>query len=230
MQTIRSCPTLLLAAAASGQGKTTLAAGLARHHAALGRSVRIFKTGPDFLDPMILAHAAGAPVSPLDLWMVGADACRAKLYDAAGVADLILIEGVMGLFDGAPSSADLAQAFDLPVAIVLDAGAMAQTFGALALGLASYRPDLRCAGVLANRVGGLRHVAMLRASMPAHIPFLGAVPRCPDAALPSRHLGLIQAAEIPDLDARLDAAARSIAATALAQLPPPTTVTSVPLA
>lgn len=225
MNAIRSCPALVLAACASGQGKTTLAAGLARHHAALGRRVRVFKTGPDFLDPMILSQAAGTPVSPLDLWMVGAEACRAKLHAAAGEADLILVEGVMGLFDGSPSSADLAQAFDIPVAVILDAGAMAQTFGALALGLASYRPGLRMAGVLANRVGGPRHVAMLRDSVPAHIPFLGAVPRRPDAALPSRHLGLVQAAEIADLDARLDAAAQAIAETALAELPPPVEIT-----
>ena len=221
MSAIQSCPALFLAASASGQGKTTLAAGLARHHANQGRRVRVFKTGPDFLDPMILGRAAGAAVAPLDLWMVGAEACRAKLHAAAGESDLILIEGVMGLFDGTPSGADLAETFAVPVAVILDAGAMAQTFGALALGLASYRPGLRMAGVLANRVGGARHVEMLRASMPPAIPFLGAGPRTDEAAIPSRHLGLVQAAEIADLDARLEVAARMIADTELARLPAP---------
>lgn len=221
MRAARHCPALFLAAPASGQGKTTLAAGLARYHAAQGRRVRVFKTGPDFLDPMILARAAGHPVAPLDLWMVGPDDCRAKLYAAAAQSDLILIEGAMGLFDGSPCGADLAETFGVPVAVLIDAAGMAQTFGALALGLARYRPGLRLAGVLANRVGGERHAGMLRDSMPAGIDFLGAVPRIAEATLPSRHLGLVQAAEIADLDARLDAAARVVADTGLARLPAP---------
>ncbi|MBP7983523.1 MAG: cobyrinate a,c-diamide synthase, partial [Chromatiaceae bacterium] len=103
----RFCPALLLAAPASGQGKTTVTAALARHHRELDRRVRVFKTGPDFLDPMILERASGAPVYQLDLWMGGEAHCRQLLYQAAGEADIILIEGVMGLFDGDSSSADL---------------------------------------------------------------------------------------------------------------------------
>lgn len=221
MNATRYCPALFLAAPASGQGKTTLVAGLARYHVGQGRRVRVFKTGPDFLDPMILARAADAPVSPLDLWMVGPEVCREKLYAAAGQSDLILIEGAMGLFDGSPSGADLAEVFRVPVAAVIDAGAMAQTFGALAMGLARYRPALRFAGAVANRVGGERHVALLKAGMPEGIAFLGALPRVAEAALPSRHLGLVQAAEIADLEGRLDAAARAIGATDLARLPEP---------
>src|SRR5207253_8691577 len=109
------CPALFISAPASGQGKTTVTAALARRHRQLGRRVRVFKTGPDFLDPMILERASGGPVYPMDLWMGGEDHCRQLLYDAAGEADLILIEGVMGLFDGAPSSADLAALFGIPV-------------------------------------------------------------------------------------------------------------------
>ncbi len=221
MTDTRHCPALFLAAPASGQGKTTLVAGLARYHRGQGRRVRVFKTGPDFLDPMILARAAGTPVLPLDLWMVGPQACRERLYDAAGESDLILIEGAMGLFDGAPSGADLAESFGVPVAALIDAGGMAQTFGALALGLARYRPSLRFAGAIANRVGGERHMALLKSGMPEAIAFLGALPRVSEAALPSRHLGLVQAAEIEDLEVRLDAAARAIAATDLARLPEP---------
>lgn len=221
MSTARTCPALFLAAPASGQGKTTLVAALARHHSNQGRRVQVFKTGPDFLDPMILGRAAGTPVESLDLWMVGETDSRRKLYAAAGTADLILIEGAMGLFDGNPSGADLAQTFGAPVAVLIDAGGMGQTFGALALGLARYRSELPFAGVIANRVASARHAEMLAAGMPADIAFLGAVPRVDEATLPSRHLGLVQAEEIADLDARLDAAAQVIAGTTLARLPEP---------
>jgi len=149
---LRSCPALLISAPASGQGKTTLTAALARHHRNRGHRIRVFKTGPDFLDPMILEQAAGHPVYQLDLWMVGEDNCRQLLYQAAGEADLILIEGVMGLFDGQPSSADLATLFGVPVVAIIHAGAMAQTFGAVAYGLAHFRSGLPFAAVLANGV------------------------------------------------------------------------------
>ncbi|MDQ2514136.1 cobyrinate a,c-diamide synthase, partial [Pseudomonas aeruginosa] len=118
------CPALLIAAPASGQGKTTVTAALARLHARQGRRVRVFKCGPDFLDPMILARASGAPVYQLDLWMVGEAEARRLLARAAGEADLILIEGVMGLFDGNPSAADLARRFGVPVLGVINGAAM----------------------------------------------------------------------------------------------------------
>ena len=108
MNTVRHCPALMVAAPASGQGKTTMTAALAHYHRGQGRVVRVFKTGPDFLDPMILERASGHPVYQLDLWMGGEDHCRELLYQAAAEADLIIVEGVMGLFDGTPSSADLA--------------------------------------------------------------------------------------------------------------------------
>ena len=216
----RHCPALLLAATASGQGKTTLTAALARHHARRGRRVRVFKVGPDFLDPMILAQASGAEVLVLDLWMLGATECERLLFEAAGEADLILVEGAMGLFDGEPSAADLALRFGLPVAALMDARGMGQTFGALALGLATRRPGLRLAGLVANRVGSARHREMLTAALPDGLPLLAALPRLDDAALPSRHLGLVQAAEIADLDQRLDAAAAALADTELASLLP----------
>ncbi|WP_462323152.1 cobyrinate a,c-diamide synthase [Halochromatium sp.] len=220
MSTLRYCPALFLSATSSGQGKTTLAAALARYHNRAGRRVRVFKIGPDFLDPMILARASGAEVEPLDLWMVGEPACRRLLYEAAAEADLILVEGAMGLFDGTPSGADLAERFGLPAAVLIDARGMGQTFGALALGLAQYRPGLRLAGVIANRVGSERHAEMIGEGIPSEVPFLGALPRLDEAALPSRHLGLVQAAEIADLEQRLDAAAERLAGTALAELPP----------
>lgn len=216
----RRCPALLIAAPASGQGKTTVTAALARHHVNRGRRVRVFKCGPDFLDPMILARACGAPVHQLDLWMVGEAESRRLLWEAAGEADLILIEGVMGLFDGAPSAADLARRFGVPVLAVIDAAAMAQTFAAIAHGLATFQADLPFAGVLANRVGSARHGEILRDGLPAHLPWYGALPRSAGIELPSRHLGLVQAGELADLDARLDAAAEALAASAGTDLPP----------
>lgn len=216
-----SCPALLIAAPASGHGKTTFTAALARYHTAQGRRVQVFKTGPDFLDPMVLERASGQPVYQLDLWMGGEAHCRNMLYEAASTSDLILVEGVMGLFDGTPSSADLAQQFGLPVLAVIDASAMAQTFGAIAGGLARHRPDLPFAGVVANRIAGEHHGELVREGMPADIICLAALPRNPDAALPSRHLGLVQADELEDLHARLDAAAETLRDTALAALPAP---------
>ena len=209
--TTRQCPAVLIAAPASGQGKTTVTAALARRHRQLGRKVRVFKCGPDFLDPMILEVASGAPVHQLDLWMVGLEQSQRLLWEAAGEADLILIEGVMGLFDGTPSAADLARQFGVPVLGVIDGSGMAQTFAAMAFGLAHFQPDLAFAGILANKLGSARHAEILRDSLPADIRWFGGLPRSPDIALPSRHLGLVQADELADLDARLDAAAAALA-------------------
>lgn len=226
----RYCPALLVSAPASGQGKTSVTAALARAHARQGRRVRVFKTGPDFLDPMILERASGAPVYQLDPWMGGADDVRARLHDAAGEADLILVEGVMGLFDGAPSSADLAVAHGLPVMAVIDGSAMAQTFGALAHGLASYRRDVLLSGVLANRVGSAYHADLLRGSLPPGIHWYGALPRDAAMALPERHLGLVAAGELADIDARLDALADAWLAQGVTSLPPAVAFAAPPAA
>jgi cobyrinic acid a,c-diamide synthase len=209
------CPAVLVAAAASGQGKTTVAAALARLHARRGLRVRAFKCGPDFLDPHWLALATGAPVHSLDLWMTGEDDCARRLHEAAREADLIVVEGVMGLFDGPPSAADLARRFALPVLAVVDASAMAGTFGALAFGLRHYQPGLRWAGVLANRVGSSRHAQMLQEGLRDPSEWLGALPRSADIALPERHLGLVAAHELSDAQERLDAAADALAGTPL---------------
>lgn len=221
MRDARQCPALLIAAPASGQGKTTVTAALARLHTHLGRKVRVFKCGPDFLDPMILARASDAPVYQLDLWMVGEGESRRLLWEAAGEADLILIEGVMGLFDGSPSAADLARRFNVPVMAVINGQSMAQTFGAMAVGMATYQSDLPFSGVLANRIGSQRHRDLVRDSLPEWIRWYGALPRDTEVELPSRHLGLVQAGELADLDARLDAAADALAASASTELPLP---------
>lgn len=216
------CPALLIAAPASGQGKTSVTAALARWHARQGRCVRVFKCGPDFLDPHWLELASGRPVDNLDLWMNGEADVRARLARAAQQADLILIEGVMGLYDGEPSAAELAQRLGIPVLAVVDAGAMAGTFGALVHGLRHYQRGLPWAGVLANRVAGAGHAQMLqRALRDDDGPWWGALPRDEALALPERHLGLTQAGELPDARARLDRLADALAATPLAALPWP---------
>ncbi|CAM8654144.1 CobB Cobyrinic acid a,c-diamide synthase [Comamonadaceae bacterium] len=214
----RSCPALLITAPSSGQGKTTVTSALARLHARQGRRVRVFKCGPDFLDPYWHQLASGAPVYQLDLWMTGDADCRQRLSQAAEEADLILVEGVMGLFDGDPSAADLAQRFGLPVMAVMDSGSMAGTFGALAYGLQTFRPGLRWAGALANRVATERHAAMLQRSLRSDSPWLGAVMRNAAMTLPERHLGLTVASEVTDAQARLDAAADALAATPLGKM------------
>ena len=214
------CPAILVAAPASGQGKTTVASALARLHTRQGRTVRVFKCGPDFLDPYWHALASGQPVYQLDLWMTGADDCRVRLAQAASVADLIIVEGVMGLFDGEPSAADLAERFGLHVLVVIDAGAMAGTFGSLAWGLQHYRPAMPWAGVLANRVASEGHAAMLKNSVRAPVDWLGALMRDDTFTLPERHLGLTLASEVGDAMARLDAAADALAATPLGRMSP----------
>lgn len=227
------CPALLITAPASGQGKTTLTAALARLHTRQGRRVQVFKCGPDYLDPHWHQLASGAPVHSLDLWMTGEADARARLHAAAQSADLILIEGVMGLYDGSPSAADLARLLDIPVLAVIDASGMSATLGALAFGLQHFQPGLRWAGVLANRVASARHAQLLQAGVHADSLWQGAVQRifadaeaqptpgaaAPGAAalLPQRHLGLVAAHELKDGMQRLDAAADALQTTALGQ-------------
>lgn len=221
------CPALLISAPASGQGKTTVTAALARLHARQGRKVRVFKCGPDFLDPYWHELASGSPVHSVDLWMTGEADVRQRLHEAAQEADLILVEGVMGLFDGNFSAGDLAQLLGLPVLAVVDASAMAGTFGALAYGLQHYQAGLRWAGMLANRVATAHHADLLRQGLRDQALWLGAMPgvQLGDAAvkarsaalLPERHLGLIAAHELDDALQRLDAAADALAQTPLGQ-------------
>src|SRR3569833_1011260 len=152
--------------------------------------------------------------------MGGEEHCRALLHEAAREADLILIEGVMGLFDGTPSCADLAQLFGIPVLAVIDAESRAQTFGAISHGLATNRKELPFAGVHANRVAGARHAEMTEQGMPPGMTYWGAATRDSGFELPDRHLGLVQAEEVGDLEQRLDGLAAALRATKLTQLPP----------
>lgn len=213
------CPALIIAAPASGQGKTTITAGLASMLKRQGKVVRIFKVGPDYLDPKILRQASGQPVEPLDLWMAGLAYCQDKMYQAAQVADIILIEGAMGIFDGKPSSADLAAQFNIPVAIVMDVKGMAQTAAAIALGLANYRDDFTCAGLIANNCGSERHAQLIQDALSPSLPLLATLKRASEVSLPERHLGLVQAEEIADeLQIKLDAGADWVAESQLKYL------------
>lgn len=215
-----SCPALMIAAPASGQGKTMITAALARLHHRQGRRVKVFKCGPDFLDPQIHAVASGTTCENLDFRMGGEADVAWRLARAARDNDVILIEGVMGLFDGDPSAADLARRYNLPILVVIDGSAMAKSFGAIALGMQTYQPDTRVVGALANCVGSAYHAQLLEQSLPEGIAWFGAVPRRPESALPERHLGLLPAAEIADLSLRIDHLADCIAETAAAELPP----------
>ena len=229
-----SCPALFLAAPASGQGKTTITAAIARYFSNQGKIVRVFKTGPDYLDPQILAQASNCHVEQLDMWMAGEDYCQQKLFEAAQQADLILVEGAMGLFDGEPSSADLAARFHIPIAIVMDVKGMAQTAGAIAIGLANYRdPDdtgYQCCGLIANNCSTDRHAQLIREALSNKLPLLACLKKDEEIALPARHLGLVQAAEVYDeLEAKFSLAcdwlsagvARANANSPLLSLPAP---------
>ena len=218
----------MIAAPASGQGKTTVTAALARLHHRQGRRVTMFKCGPDFLDPQIHAIASGAPCENLDFRMGGEADVAWRLARAARNSDLILIEGVMGLFDGEPSAADLARRYGLPILAVIDGRAMARSFGAIALGLKLYEPDTPLIGALANNVGSPHHGNLLRDSLPPGLDWFGAFPRDGAVALPERHLGLLPASEIADLSDKLDRLADAIADTAASQLPPTAHFADVP--
>ena len=213
-------PGLLVAAPASGEGKTTLTLGLLRAFSRSGLRVRPFKSGPDYIDPGFHAAAAGLPSFNLDTWAME-EARIADLVAHAAGADLVVAEGSMGLFDGVAkrggagrgSGAELAALTGWPVVLVLDASGMAQTAGAVALGFATLRPEVRLAGVVLNKIASPRHEALTRLGLEeAGIPVLGVLPRRPDLTMPERHLGLVQAQERPDLEAFLEADADFVSA------------------
>jgi cobyrinic acid a,c-diamide synthase len=204
---------LVIAAPASGSGKTVVTLALIRALAGSG-PVASAKVGPDYIDPRFHEVASARPCPNLDAWAMRPGTVARILGETT--ADLLLIEGVMGLFDGpdgaAGSTADLAAALRLPVVLVLDVARQGQSVAALARGFSNFRADVEVAGVILNRVGSERHDAMLRNALDAaNVRVFGAIPRAPALALPERHLGLVQAAEHPDIDAFLSAAAALIA-------------------
>ncbi len=211
MQNPVACQALFIAAPSSGQGKTTITAALARMLSNQGKRVRVFKAGPDYLDPQVLEQACGSTVEQLDLWMADDSYCRQRLYNAAQDADIILVEGAMGIFDGEPSSADLAVSFGIPLVVVMNVQGMAQTAAALMKGIAEFRTDVNLFGMIANNCASLRHQELIQSALPASIQFLASVKRDPDMALPERHLGLVQAVEITDdLELKFEVGAKAL--------------------
>ena len=210
---------LIVAAPASGSGKTVFTLGLLRHLADAGMAVASAKAGPDYIDPAFHAAATGRPCLNLDPWAMRPATRAAALADLSRAAELIVCEGVMGLFDGATleegSTADLAEATGWPVVLVVDARAQGASAAAVVRGFATHRPAVSIAAVVFNRVAGATHEAVLReasaASMP-EVPVLGCLPRSDGLTLPDRHLGLVQASEHPALDRFLADAGALIAA------------------
>ncbi len=204
---------LLIAAPQSASGKTLITLALLRALRNEGIRVGSAKAGPDYIDPLFHAAATGSPSCNLDPWAMRADLIASLFTEAARQTDLILIEGVMGLFDGGPagvgSSADLAELLQVPVVLVIDASRQAQSVAALVHGFATFRPNVSIAGVILNRVASNPHRDVLQEALPPNLR-LGAVPRLADLDIPSRHLGLKQACEIAGLDHLVAQAAESI--------------------
>jgi cobyrinic acid a,c-diamide synthase len=199
---------VVLAAPASNAGKTSIATGLIAALTARGLAVSAHKVGPDYIDPGYHALAAGRPGRNLDPWLVGEERIAPLLLHGARgprAADVAVIEGVMGLFDGTShpavepgfaSTAHVARLVQAPVVLVVDASSQARSVAALVHGFATFDPSVRLGGVVLNRVGTDRHEAILREALDgAGVPVLGAVRRLDDLHTPSRHLGLVPAAE-----------------------------------
>jgi cobyrinic acid a,c-diamide synthase len=191
---------LVVAGTESSAGKTTFTVGLIGALRARGLKVAVFKCGPDYLDPTYHARAAGSASQNLDGWMMGRDAVIGTFTRASSGADLAVIEGVMGLFDGASargedgSTAQIAKWLDAPVLLVVDASGMARSIAAIGRGFRDLDPQLRLAGLICNRVGSQGHLELLREACEAP-PVLGGMPHEASLSFPERHLGLIAADE-----------------------------------
>jgi cobyrinic acid a,c-diamide synthase len=203
---------IIVSAVRSGAGKTTVALGLMRAFARRGLGVQPYKCGPDYIDPAFHAVAAGRPSYNLDSWAMS----RGMLADlvARHPADLLVSEGVMGLFDGAGGrggTADIAASLGWPIVLVLDVKGQIETAAAVAAGCASFRDDVGIAGVILNRVASARHLAMIEPAFErTGIRLFGGLANDARFALPERHLGLVQAVETADLGPRLDALADAL--------------------
>jgi cobyrinic acid a,c-diamide synthase len=204
---------LIIAAPRSGAGKTMVTLGLLRALRRRGHAVQPFKCGPDYIDPAFHGIAAGRASFNLDSWAMGDELIAGLVVNASDGAEISIVEGVMGLFDGAAArgrsgsgtTADLASLLGWPVVLVLDVTGQTETAAAVALGCAGYRDDVKIAGVILNRVASERHVALIAPAFERiKLPVFGAIPRQDGIALPERHLGLVQAQETPEIDARLD--------------------------
>lgn len=204
---------LIIAAPASGSGKTLVTLAMLRALKRAGVAVASAKVGPDYIDPRFHEAATGRPCVNLDGWAMRSSLVKSLAAEQARDTELVIIEGVMGLFDGADtgkgSTADLAASTGLPVVLVVDASRQSQSVAALVHGFRSFRSDINVAAVILNRVGSPRHAQVLRASI-ADVPVIGAIPRLAHLDIPSRHLGLVQAGEIERLEDFLERAADDV--------------------
>jgi cobyrinic acid a,c-diamide synthase len=204
-------PSLVVAGTHSGAGKTTVMLGILAALSRRGLAVQGFKVGPDFIDPSFYQALTGREGENLDSWMTGSGGVRRIYQTATGGADLAVIEGVMGLFDGASpvtdesSTAEIAKLLNLPVVLVIDARSMARSVAALVKGFTEFDPRLRFAGIILNRVGSAKHFELLTQALAATtaIPVLGYLPKEREFSLAERHLGLVPYYEDSQLAERL---------------------------
>jgi cobyrinic acid a,c-diamide synthase len=199
---VTDIPRVVVAGTSSGAGKTSVACGLIAALRARGHVVQGCKVGPDYIDPSYHALASGRPGRNLDAFLSGPELIAPLLRHAAVGADIAVIEGVMGLFDGASgrgelaSTAHVAKLLDAPVLLVLDAASMARSAAAMVHGYMTFDPDVRICGVIVNKVGSDHHVELLREAIePLGVPVVGALRRDDRVAAPERHLGLVPAVE-----------------------------------
>ncbi|MDD5295437.1 MAG: cobyrinate a,c-diamide synthase [Rhodocyclaceae bacterium] len=211
-------PRILISAAHKSSGKTTVSVGLCAALAARGLAVQPFKKGPDYIDPMWLGQAAGRPCFNLDPYLMGWDEIRRLFRRGSRGADISIVEGNKGLYDGlaldgSNSNAALASALDLPVVLVLDARGMTRGIAPLILGYQAFDPGIRIAGVILNNLGGKRHEAKLRAVIEHYtdVEVLGAIQNNPDLSVVERHLGLIPSNEAEDAAGRVASIGRLVA-------------------
>jgi cobyrinic acid a,c-diamide synthase len=227
----------------SGVGKTSVTLGLIGALTRRGLTVQPFKVGPDFIDPLHHTHASGRTSRNLDGWMLDPETNLERFARATADADVAVIEGVMGLFDGSEgssergSSAEMAKLLGLPVILVVDASAMARSAAALIHGFASFDPELRIAGAILNNVGGEAHAETIREAVAGSVPILGAIPHVSDLVVPERHLGLHLPHEAHQgyvqtlawlVDAHVDVDGLLQAGRITRPAPPPATPTSPP--
>lgn len=210
-------PRVVIAAASSGAGKTSFTLGLLGALRFRGLEVGAFKIGPDYIDPQLHAAVVGRPSRNLDIRLMGSDAVLSCLARNGAGNAISVIEGVMGLYDGASlgtSTADLAVLTASPVILLVDASASAESAGAVALGFASYRRDVRIAGVILNRIAGREHYEAARAAIggATGLPVLGYLPSDPILALPERHLGLVEPGDAPGFGRATAALAKAVEA------------------
>jgi cobyrinic acid a,c-diamide synthase len=206
----------IIAAPSSGSGKTLVTLGLIKAFRNRGLKVASCKVGPDYIDPGFHAAASGAPCFNLDPWAMGKERCLALFHELQSTHNLVIIEGVMGLFDGpdgaAGSTADLAAMLNLPIILVVDASHQAQSIAALVHGFSSYRADAKVAGVILNRVASDRHAAILTTALAkSSTEIVGIVRRNDSLKWPSRHLGLVQAQENQELTTFIETVALGVA-------------------